>query len=563
MADILLNSPHLLALPLELLDYIIDYLPKKRDLKTLRLTNKFLRKLVSPTLFKRFNVYPHVRSLEYLVQAAESPTIGPLIEQLRYDAGFSRVTQMIVRRLKSVYTSTLTEEERKQIMEHAEKMHRQTLFADWGFDEIEVTTYLERAMVNLHNLNSFHVRDACELEQDFTRLPSFYEMLISETCGRSEHTRLERDMRVSGVPRSTYLRAPLMALHKLQNPLKSFHARDISWLHLLCEGDLSRQSRFWEPSFVSLKTLHLHSEEVDLPPDAYALANLQSLLRPAVELERLAITFRAAPDARYSGPDMKDMDTGMMCMSTFARKQTDMVGCAVPVQLTWSSKLRNLSLQGLVCTVKEIKTILKQSAATLKVLRLQDLVLMPNKLPGNRACLVEFLKWMQKHLQLEKITFKGYLTNGGLQYWIAQEQQEGLQKQVRDFVTKGGKNPLEHVAIAPGHFDLHQRTWTNEVPSTLFNDEYAGDESFTMDYEAIEDDSEDDLDEDMSDEDDSEISDDNLYLDGHMSDDSQTDSDEDEEEELYGAGFGHPPHVFPINFDPGAYYSHENYPQAS
>lgn len=532
MADSFATVDQLITLPLELLQMVVDHTTKK-ELKSLRATNKFLHKFLTPLLFESFNVYPHVRSFEYLIKAAETPHIGPLIQYLTYDAGFLGVTDMVVRRLQSVYSASITSEEKKAILDHAKMLHSQSLPADNALDEIALMSYLEQAFVHLPNLKYLRVVDAFRMSHygETGRLPSFYEQLTKETCGKYEHTRLERGMIGPGFARTTYARALLMATHKLKKPLEVFDLQRVRWSYLLQQGDLSKHAKFWEKSFEGLRRLELATAGENMPIGSNAMANLQTLLRPAVNLEDLSITFRENNESRYCGQEMMDVDTGLGCHSVFGTAPHEHDPRSEPVRLTWSPKLRRLHLAGLVCTKTEIKTILKQSAATLTKLSLRDFVLMPNELPGNRACLVEFFKWMQKHLQLEEIDFAGVLTNGGMQAWYLPweaESPENLLGQVKRFILKGGVNPLEHVAITPGHYDVQKKTYTGRIPEALTEDRYHGDASFMMEYDDYDDteNEEEDLDD--------------------LDDDEDTE-DEDEDDDLF---LGHPPAWHPMPFLP-------------
>lgn len=528
MADLSARSPQIFELPLEILHLILDH-TTKRELKCLRQANKFSHKLATPVLFKSFNVYPHMRSLENLVKAAESPHIGPLIQSLGYDARYLGVTEMIVRRLENVYTATLTDEEKKSILKHARFLHRQSLSVDEGPDEIALAMRLARAFASLRNLRCIQVVDAFggRLYKDDVNMPSFYEQLAGETCGKSPHTRLERGMIGSRFARGTHIRTVLLAMQQLESPLVSLSLHRIHWSHFLLSGDLTKHAASWEQSFAGLQSLDLAASEEPIPIECISLPNLQTLLRPAVNLEELSINFQTAFDCQYSGPDMKDPDSGMICRSIFHWKQ-DSGGAPVPVQLVWSDRLRKLRLDGLVCTVKELKTILKQSATTLRKLELHDLVLMPNTIPGNRACLVKLVKWIQQHLQLEDVSVGGYWTNGGMQTWYvsqaSSDKQKGLLGQVHNFILNGGTNPLEHVAIASDHFDLHQKTYSPTVPESLLEEKYAGDDTFTLEY-----DDDEEFDED---------------LDDLSEDDDMSDLDDDDEDD--DGGFYHGPHyAFP------------------
>lgn len=508
MARLSAQPTQFITLPLELLHSVLDFITK-RELKSLRQTNKFLHKLSTPLLFECFNVYPHKRSFQYLINAAESPHIGPLIRYLRFDAGYLGLTDMIIRRLQNVYTATLTEEEKNSIMEHARHLHKQSLQADSRPDEIIATINFGKAFSHLSNLETIQLLDACESDfhAESTKLPSFYEQLAKETCGRSEHTRLERGMVGSAYSRNTYVRALLMAMHELKSPLRKIELRRIQWTYLLQQGELDKHMDIWSPSFAKLKSLELATAGEYMPSVLNSLANLQALLRPAINLEELSITFRTVFEARYSGRDMKDIETDTVCQSVFQPipRRTGSRDQLEPVKLTWSSKLCKLRLEGLVCTMKEIKSILKQSASTLRRLELRDFVLMPDTLPGNRACLVALFKWMQKHLQLEEILLRGFLTNGGMQAWFLgtgrDREQQGLLAQVQKFILKGGTDPLEHVAIAPGHFDLHKKTYSATVPESLIDGKYDGDDTFSMDYEDYDEDDEDDFTDSLLDED--------------------------------------------------------------
>lgn len=160
-------------------------------------------------------------------------------------------------------------------------------------------------------------------------------------------------------------------------------------------------------------------------------------------------------------------------------------------------RLAHLKLDQIMCKSKELRSALRYCSKTLRGLALSCVVLMPEERFGSRACFVDLIKWVHKCLELQEIRLEGFFSNGGMQGWIARLKArcltEGrhslrdvcLQEIVHEFILKGGPCPLDHVAIALGHYDLHKKVYTAGVPAGLAAEEYAGDCSWVMKYDHV------------------------------------------------------------------------------
>ena len=525
----------LLTLPPELLQEVWRSLDK-RSYKALRLSSRFCNKLSTPPLFEYFSIYPHTGSFERLVNVAETPYLAQHVRIISYNTLLSGLTEIILRRLKTVYSSQISEKDKRSMIERATELNRQNLRPETPLDEMAQITYLERAFEALPNLKKIEVTDAAGLNPAMAPkrytdpIPHFYWQMIEETCGRFEHTMLEKGM--LGQPSSymIFSRAVLMAFHKLRQPLEDVALRGFAWAPLQQTGDFTKHSARFEGALSGLKYFELVTTMDKFFPGPGSMRNLQALLRSMTNLEALEVWFTANEEVEIHGKQMIDEDTGIACRSHFSRPKQDQFKKMpdAPARLSWSPKLRSLSLHGLNGTSKEIKTVLKHCSSSLVALTLSRLVLIPEDLDGPRACLVALLKWMQKRLHLERFLLFGYLTNGGLQNWMIEPTREldkigerSLWEMTRNFVLRGGLCPLENVAILPDHYDVHRRSYTTELPDVLHSPEFASDDSFEMRYDA-----EDEEDEDLSITDDEDIDDDLLDPPYWMSDEDLDDEDE-------------------------------------
>lgn len=489
------GKAELLSFPLELLDNIWQRLDKK-SLKTLRLTSRFCEKLSTPILFRFFAVYPHTRSFERLINVAETYSIARHVQCIRYDTAFVGLITMILQRLQSVYSAEISEEAKKSAIDHTLVLQKQNILVDSITDNLGQLIYFERAFACLPNLKSVLIRDAAggpftgQLSwSDGIRsepLPDFYAQIVSETCGRFEHTKLEKNMYGSPRCRAPYSLAVLMALHKLPSALDNVSIVGVRWASFLQMGDWSKHQSLFK-GFAGLKTLRIAAPTDSYFPGRRAMHDLQSLLRTMTGLKKLVLCFRMDDDICLTGQKMMDEEYSFTCRSYFQVRGRDQNTGDVPAQLSWTPNLQFLELQGLMCTAKELKSILKHCSATLATLVLGRLVLMPEERDGPRACLVSIFKWIQKHMRLENISLEFYLTNGGMQnWWIAGNlgdwDESTLYNKVEKFILKGGPCPLEFVAVPPGYYDVHKKVYIETVPEALLAETFSGDDSWEMRY---------------------------------------------------------------------------------
>ncbi|KAK5076344.1 hypothetical protein LTS08_006975 [Lithohypha guttulata] len=490
--DSLTEKTELLSLPPELLQEVWNFLDKK-SLKALRSTSRLCNKWSTPQLFRDFAIYPHVRSFERFINVSSSPGLAVFVQSIHYNTRFLRLTDMILRRLESVYSKDISEEERRIVTERALKLHKQNLQAENPMDDITQVIYFQRAFPSLPNLASITVQDALPSTYEHLHsprdggLPHFYSQIVDETCGRFEHTRLEQGMWGQPRCRSTYSRAVLMTLHCLPRHLDNLKLVGLRWGPFLLQGDFAKHEAYFRSTFANLKSLQLKAPSRDPKfPLPLTFCNLQAILKEMVQLQSLTISFQSLDSIEVIGQHMEDLTSGRACRSFFAARRSDIT--ATPARLSWSPKLRHLKLSGLVCTSKEVKSILKHCSKSLVSLKLGGLILVPEEPEGPRACLVDLFKWMRRHLKLEKFGLGGAFTNGGMQDWFVNKWADAdpdntrLRTKLRDYVLNGGECPLDHVCIAPGFYDVHKKSHMHEVPSTLKEGGFGGDETWEMSY---------------------------------------------------------------------------------
>lgn len=493
------NDAQLQSLPVELLEYVLVKF-ENAELKALRQTSKFLNKLSTPRLYAKFTLYPHIRSFERLLSIAESESLRCCVQYLEYDTGYLSLTDRFLRRLQTVWSSQISDEEKRKAIEHAHVINSQTIRAHVSLDNMAQLSYLEQAFHNLVNLRNIVVQDSCDhLIEGFTReeLPHFYAQLAEETCGRYPHTRLERGtLGVRHVNHATYAHAVIIAASKLPSRLQYLELNGLKWQNFLQQGTLKKFNALFQRNMAGLKSLTLYAQGRGFCLGIQAVANLQTLLRAAENLEELRFSDRWCDDIQLYGPDLLDDDVGTTYRSIFQPRLGEHNVPPVPAQLIWSPKLRQLDLRGITISPKEFKHVLKPCCDTLEFISLANILLVPEDFSKHqakeipRACWVNTFKWMQRHFKkLQQINIDARLTNGGMQHWWVRSHPivnhgNCLRKRVIEFLLKGGPCPLEHVAIKPGDYDLKKKTWTGAVPELLEHalSEYHGDSSWDMEY---------------------------------------------------------------------------------
>lgn len=495
MSEFAEAKPKLLSFPLELLDNVWQRLDKK-SLKSLRLTSRICNRLSTPMLFRSFSVYPHTRSFERLILVSEASNVANHVQCIIYDTVFVGLTNMILQRLRSVYSADISEEDKKAAIDHTLVLHKQNILVDVPTDLLASLSYLERAFAGLPNLKSVFIRDAAG--GPFTQqllwsnysgsesLPHFYTQIVDETCGKFEHTRLERGYWGSPHCRAPYSLPVLMALHKMPGSLEEIDMVGVRWISFLQIGDWSKHHSLFK-GLESLKAFRIVAPTDCVFPGGRAMHDLQSLLKIMPVLEKLALCFRMDDDIYVRGQRMLGDEYDVECRSYFEARGRDPNELQVPAQLSWAPKLKHLELQGLMCTSKEMRGILKHCATTLRTLVLGRLVLVPEERSGPRACLVSLFKWIQKHMPLENIRLENYLINCGMQNWwvvgnVPELVENTLYGKVKEFILKGGPCPLDYVAVPAGHYDVHKKSYVEMVPDSLLEESFSGDESWEMRY---------------------------------------------------------------------------------
>lgn len=503
MAEDVLEKPNLQTLPPEILDFVLNHL-QRGDLKATRQTSKALCSFSTPRLFDSFTLYPHERSFERLSKIAESP-LRHWVRRLEYDTRFRGITERIVRCLQSVWSGDILPAEKKKSIDHAKALDGQKIRAELPMDNLMQLSRLEHSLPQLSNLKHVVVHDHGGPEPGAggcASIPSFYNELIHETCGKDPHVCLPRGWAEGlchGV--ATYTSAVLIAAKRLSQPLENLELKGLSWMLFLELGDWRKYETVFAEVMGRVKVLEFSTQGAELPADTRCLHNLQIMLKAATNLEQLTLGLRNMYDIALTGPDMVDEDTGEPVYSLFKAHVDEYNPVKLPVRLIWSSQLRKLSVTGMICTVKEAKEVLKACAATLQDLHLEHVVLLPEMRDtlletrhSPRACFVALFRWIQHRLHLKSVSFTGRLTNGGMQCWFVPPETIGVEGLLREKVEKwiitGGVCPLEHVAITPGEFDVHKKTRESTLDdlqrARYRGEEYTGDPSWQMEYWAVE-----------------------------------------------------------------------------
>lgn len=468
-----------LSLPQEVAEIIIQHLDKK-DLKATRLTSRYLKSLSTSLLFEEVVIFPHLESLCSLQSIANIAALAEHIKTICLDARFIRISSDMMSFAEEVVSSgQLSEYESligEDLYDFVSDFHHRTLKAsDQKFDR-----WLPKCFANmlslLPNFRSFRVREASWLSRrQFYSLPQNLDEQIPEFYAAGlRHILFDYTMIAKSpeyMPASGFFtRSFLLSMFRqgVLNQMHTLRIDDFRWTQLLQYVDPSFHYEFLS-ALCKVKSFTLHpyllepwvTRVVRTEPHGSNMLLLQGFLKILINLNTLKIRFGGPvfTNDEYTSSLRHMIRTGVTIFN-IDRVQ----GEVVPERLTWSPELKHLDLEGLLCTSKELKSILGHCASSVRSLRICHLGLVSEYAFGPRACLVDLFKWMQRNLSLQRIELEGTFTNGGMQDWCFTPAKldrslygRGVAEHpIQDFILHGGLCPLEQVAIKPGYYDVHQ-----------------------------------------------------------------------------------------------------------
>jgi len=482
-----------LPFPSEIVLRILEY-STGAELKIVRLVSKALKSFAEPLLFQTFYLFPHRRSFDQLLALSETPLIRQYVRKLCYDLRWSPILERILQRMKSVYTSRLSTEEKNQAIEAAKNNYLGdlTLSSSRSY-EVELMLLCD-AFPNLTSLEAIQVIENSfepyDHSLDIADLPYFYAKLRRETCGAVPEMDLEPG-RYLLRGRTSSGRQVLLASRKLHNPLKSFENINTVWQMLLRDFSLQNHHHLIMPSLKDLERVVLRQDGETIYYQASHIESLDVLseiLWKAKALVDLQVHFglmSGRPKVREGAETLLGGLQEKSSTWTMIKSQH------------WATGLVHLDLTTITCLEEEMESLLTACAPTLRHLALGNIYLLRDMPKPRFPCFVRVLKFMQAGMNLVSLRLHGVISNGGNQNWrvtaAEKEEEDSLLTKVCRFVIEGGDCPLEAVAVQPSCNDVvlvHLR----DIP-LLF------DESWSMIVSESDEDLSDEIDEEDLDED--------------------------------------------------------------
>lgn len=481
-------SSNLAQFPQELLTLVAQNLGKQ-DLKRARLTSKHLCASATPLLFKDWTIFPHQRSFDTLRQIYSVSRVAQSITSLTYDARFAHTTDCLLTVLgKALQDRAYSRDEHKRIIEPARSLDLGSFTNESKADDAVLTALLIQAFSKLPNVKYLVILASSQRPHDEDEVPAFYNKLWTEAASRLGETGLGDAWPPEIMsPHTPCEISVLTAACALETSLSSLELNGIGWSKIFHGSPMYKSPHLYLPTFSGLKHLRLRSKG-DRRMDKF-IVDLQLMLRLAAGLEELVLRL-AYEGTLINVQDIMGILEGHGQYSIFQTR-----GLQVSARLTWSPKLQQLDLGGIECSLPEMKSVLEHCSSSLKVLKLRNIILVPNA-DDRPACLVELFKYIQQTLKLDSFKADGYFTNGGMQNWqirptyhdsgwiprVVRPSGQGLCDRLEAFVQKGGSCSLDFVAIPEGHFDLGRRQRHDHAPRTFRRADFLGDSTLEMYY---------------------------------------------------------------------------------
>lgn len=496
-------SPSLLTLlPTELLRHISDHL-SINELKCLRLVCKAFEEFTSPKLFRTFVLYPHFARTGELGSLAKATHLTPYVQKIIFDFASFVLLEDALWEIDTdeVLDRPLTPEYREIIR----LICSQSISCIRPTDQLNLMLALQQLLPSFENLYEIKVmEDSAWVES--CDIPDFYKRYLGHEMLKAAEKAIGRTRQdfVLEEP-SQSLMAIMLSTMTMAKPLRSLELHALEMDESMLNGDSLRMYPQFRQIVAALENLTLILSEDMLQIDSQTTYRLQILLMQATNLDRLTLKFGDLSmwhrkeiflgDAADGGvTDERGIDH---FMPTFHPVRSQAAGTdgrpqLLSLRLTWSDRIEYLSLNLLQCTDLEFREVLSHCSKSLRKLRVANFLLIPRKDSrhlGPRGCLVKLIKWMQKALNLQEVSFTGLLTNLGMQHWhvavepkLRSAKPSDLQSRVSRFIVEGGSCPLDHVEIPSGYYDLGKQQFDSEISKDWDIAAHAGDDSWDTSY---------------------------------------------------------------------------------
>lgn len=454
------RQPSLTALPLEVLQYILDCCPSA-SLKQLRLTSKLCKEVAEPILFHTVQLFPHMQCFRQMLDLSVHSILRNHVRDFIYDWRFAIAAINIIQYARKA--SCQDQEERDRALRQASEFERQTIQVGRD-DDIELL-FLQDILRSLPKLESITVKEADLDGGPFGPLPLFYEELRL-VCGSPSM----RGRRISSL-QSRSAKRVLVASHSLKSPVRRLTIENACWEYLMAFESDGKHVDLLTPLISRLHSLRLDARVYVFPAPAYLMSNLGIVLNLATTLKHLVLRFGGMNVTRPFTDDVQHnapMYESILELVDSPHLQSLGTPRSQLRRFHWGTNLESLHLDCLRCRTSELVRLLRRCSFTLKRFDLWSCTLVKDIDSGAKPCLVSFLHEVREHCDQIDVSLMGKFSNMGAQEWLlsywpkTREEHHsmpagfsGLRAQVVDWICHRRTDcPIEFLSVAKGASDF-------------------------------------------------------------------------------------------------------------
>jgi F-box-like len=459
-------------------------------LKQARLASKAFAYLTEPLLWQTLRIVPNSDCLSSVGELLKHSKVARHVQHLVYDASweyliddfkFKCEKQDVRERIPptpgcpSVLCSKTLQK----------AIHAQIRPCD---DSAAEVADLARVVLALPNVRKLSVKESHTTHESPALMPFYYQKVCRDAGLSATTLRLSNSFgHVETV--SSHTRNFLLAAYSTCREFELVDLRSVAW-HTFFRGPvdstrfISHDLRMRKALFSTLKQLDISFKGSPSRNMDDNLKPLRELLKGCEQLESLYLSFTNIITRRYSA-DHRSFSYLTPLIGEYRSPRPLM------------PRIKDLFLNSLFCTQKDLVQILAMHASTLRHVTLSNISLLRHETKDSRGCWVQVIRAMRSLLHLNTVYFSGWLSNGGRQIWHVSEdasEDDRLRPAVVRYILDKTPQvcPLDHVAILPDHDDLDKPTerssegdwtWTMTYSSSMSRGEqtHSGQEFFTKD----------------------------------------------------------------------------------
>jgi hypothetical protein len=465
-------------LPNECLLLILQHCPGS-TLKNARCASKTFARLAEPLLWRDLRLVPNLDALGSIKQLVKHSNIACYVQNLIYDTSWEHVIEEFRSKaekpaLKEKNSPTHGKEKYScsKVLLHAVRNRIKS-----GEDAAAEVACLTPFLLALPNLRELTIKESITNFEPSTNMPFFYRrvcrdaaILPSEIKGSSVVAPLGSN--------ASHTRNFLLAAYSTGHKYEYINLEAVSWHTFfrppldVNQGTQTLDFKVRQILFSGLKQLDISFKGSPSRDAESNLVPLRDLLKSCERLEGLSLSFSSLVNRRYANDHRSFSFLAPLLWPCHSNRPL------LP-------RLKDLFLNSLFCTPKDLMQLLVMHSSTLKHVSLSDVSLLRNELSDSRGCWVQVIKDMKTLLKLQTVYFSGWLSNGGRQVWnVSQDAAESdrLRPRVIRYLLDDTVRvcPLDHVAIRPDAEDVEKPkhgwpegdwTWTMISTSTRSRDQ--------------------------------------------------------------------------------------------